>query len=54
LKATCNSRIGVNLPRFSVVWNTLFWKRCNFRRWTSAAGSQVGQAYVTSDLIRAF
>jgi hypothetical protein len=47
----CKSSTDVHLGKFPMVRRTLFCKRCNFKRWMSAATSQAGQAYVWEELI---
>jgi hypothetical protein len=44
LKAVCKSRTGLHLGKLPMLRRTLFVRRCNFKRWVSAANSQAGQA----------
>jgi len=43
----------VRLGELSVVRRALFNRRCNFKRWLSAANTDKGQVQVISDLINA-
>jgi len=53
LKAACKLRVGVCLGKLRVVWRTEFRRRCNFKRWVSAAISQDGRTLVIRDLMSA-
>jgi hypothetical protein len=44
LTAVCKSRTGVHLGKLPMAWRTFICRRCNFKRWVSAANSQSGQA----------
>jgi hypothetical protein len=49
----CKSRTGVHLGKFPAVRRTLFYRRCDFRRWVSTANFKAWQAYVITGLISA-